>query len=124
MNEGTEDLRAIAGNLIEYIGRSAPTLVRLAEELRADEASSASLAELQTLPDTLQTLTEFLQSASMLGYEQESSKILNSILSASKIFVQAQEVKDSSLLADVLEYDLSESFEAIKAMCQRISSGD
>lgn len=124
MGKNTTEIRRIAADLVEYLDRSAPKLVQLAETLRADNSSSGPLVELQNLPDALQTLSDFLQSASTLGYDQEASKILTSILNASKIFVQAQETKDFDLLADVLEYDLFESFEAAKVLCKRIGSGE
>ena len=124
MDKNITEIRAIAVDLVEYLDRSAPKLVQIANTLRADNPSSSPLVELQNLPDALQTLSDFLQSASMLGHDREASKILTSILNASKIFVQAQETKDFDLLADVLEYDLFESFEAAKVLCRRIGSGE
>lgn len=124
MSQNGTEIQSIAMNLVAYLERSTPMLVEIAEKLRVDNPSSAPLIELQNLPDALQTLSDFLQSASMLGHDQEANQILNSILNASKIFVQAQETNDFSLLADVLEYDLSESFLQLKDLCQRILSSD
>jgi len=124
MNDSTNEIRLIAQGLTEYLDRSAPMLARLAKEVRANNTPLNSIVELQDLPESLQTLSEFLQSASLLGYPQEAREILTSLLNASKIFVQAQEAKDLCLLADVLEYDLFESFEAARVLCRRISSCD
>lgn len=124
MKKNITEIQSIAADLVTYLDRSTPKLARLALALRSDSSSSDSLIELQNLPDALQTLCDFLQSASMLGHDKEANEILTSILNASKIFVQAQETKDLNLLADVLEYDLFESFEATRALCGRISSGD
>jgi hypothetical protein len=123
MDKNINEIRAIALELVEYLDRSAPKLIQISNALRSD-SPSGPLVELQNLPDALQTLSEFLQSASMLGHDREASKILTSILNASKIFVQAQETKDFNLLADVLEYDLFESFEAARVLCKRISLGE
>jgi len=124
MKKNITEIQSIAVDLVTYLDRSTPKLTQLALALRSDSSSSDSLIELQNLPDALQTLCDFLQSASMLGHDKEANEILTSILNASKIFVQAQETKDLNLLADVLEYDLFESFEATRALCGRISSGD